>query len=44
MTINEAYYLVVVCVAFAGLGLFLAAETLLYRRSLRRTGRLDPGN
>ncbi|WIM11901.1 MAG: hypothetical protein OJF58_002860 [Enhydrobacter sp.] len=38
MTINETYYLVTVCVAFAGLGLFLAAETLLYRRSLRRTG------
>ena len=44
MTINEACYLVVVCVAFAGLGLFLATETLLYRRSLRGTGRPGPGN
>jgi hypothetical protein len=44
MTINETYYLVIVCVAFAGLGLFLATETLLYRRSLRRTGRPAPGN
>jgi hypothetical protein len=42
MTTNEMYYLILVCAAFAGLGFFLAVETLVYRRSLSRSSKYAP--
>ncbi len=43
MTTHEMYYLILVLVAFFGLGLFLAIETIVYRRSLGRIGHLPQG-
>lgn len=40
MTTNEMYYLILVLASFCGLGLFLALETVIYRRSLSRIGHL----
>jgi hypothetical protein len=39
MTTHEFYYLVLVCAAFGGLGLFLAVETIVYRRSQARAAK-----
>jgi hypothetical protein len=39
MTTNEMYYLIMVCAAFAALGLILGGETAIYRRSLSRSAK-----
>ncbi|MBS0521700.1 MAG: hypothetical protein JSR90_23595 [Proteobacteria bacterium] len=40
MTTNEMYFLILILVAFCGLGIFFVIETIIYRRSLRRIGYL----
>ena len=39
MTTNEMYYLIMVCAAFAALGLILGVETAIYRRPLSRSAK-----
>jgi hypothetical protein len=44
MTTNEMYYLIMVCAAFAALGLTMGIETAIYRRSLSRSAKRDSQN